>query len=103
MVCICGFMLAGDLSFLEASDVELLNLPMLAKETVETYIQLGMSKPPIVFDFASRLPDLSVKVTKPGNATLLLIDLLCFYCFDFAELLHSKRLTLVQWFAEPAG
>ena len=58
-------MLAGDIAFLEMSDVDSLNLPKLAQDTVTTFVEQKLCRPPLLLDLTSATIDLSIstKVT----------------------------------------
>lgn len=58
-------MLTGDIAFLDMSDVDSLNMPKLAQDTVATYVQQKLCRPPLVLDLGNMmaLPNLSTKVT----------------------------------------
>lgn len=49
----CCCMLAGDIAFLEMSDVDSLNLPKLAQDTVTSYVQQRLCRPPLLLNLTS--------------------------------------------------
>lgn len=65
-VACCCCILAGDIAFLEMSDVDSLNLPKLAQDTVTSYVQQRLCRPPLLFDLTTTVLDLtmSTKVTR---------------------------------------
>ena len=53
-------MLTGDIAFLEMSDIDSLNLPKLAQDTVTTYVEQRLCRPPLVLDLTSMVTDLTM-------------------------------------------
>ena len=74
-------MLADDIAFMEMSDLDSLNLPKLAQDTVTTYVEQRLCRPPLVLDLTSTVTDLTIstKVTCQGLWFLLTS------CFMFAK------------------
>ena len=76
----CCYVLTGDIAFLEMSDVDSLNLPKLAQDTVTTYVQQKLCRPPLLLDLGITMatPNMSTQVTCQMLFLLLVTVLCCF-------------------------
>ncbi len=74
-------MLAGDIAFLEMSDLDSLNLPKLAQDKVTTYVEQRLCRPPFVLDLTSIVTDLTVST----EVTCQRLRYLPTSCFMFAQ------------------
>ena len=74
-------MLAGDIAFLEMSDLDTLNLPKLAQDTVTTYVEQRLCRPPLVLDLMSTVTGLTMST----RVTCQRLFMLLMFCFMFAK------------------
>ena len=104
-LCTCCSMLADDIAFLDMSDVDTLNLPKLARDTVTAYIQHRLCRPPLVLDCTSTVTDLT-KSTKVTCQRLLFLLGACVMfanmawvgiCADWAIMLAGAAQQLSSW------
>ena len=78
----CCSVLAGDIAFLEMSDVNSLNLPKLAQDTVTTYVEQGLCKPPLLLDLTS----MDSHLTMSTKVTCQSFSFCKGLCFMFAKI-----------------
>lgn len=77
---------AGDLAYLEASDLAALGLPSAARDVLLECIEKGLCSPPIALDISAALRKLQtpIKVCLLGVCWLLA-------CVESAHKAHAKR------------
>ncbi len=78
-------MLADDIAFMEMSDLDSLNLPKLAQDTVTTYVEQRLCRPPLVLDLTSMVTDLTMS-TKVICQRVLFLLTSCFMSANVAQL-----------------